>query len=44
MMMPAGVAHISAAGDEDESLEFISMDGAFDFGFVDTIEEELWAS
>lgn len=41
MMMPAGVAHVSAADDE-ESLEFIIMDGPFDFGFADPIEEDLW--
>jgi len=44
MMMPARVAHTSAAGDEEESLEFIATDGAFDFGSVDTTEREPWAS
>ena len=42
MMMPAGVAHVSAATGDGESLEFMTMDGAFDFSFVDPIEEESW--
>jgi len=32
MMMPAGVSHVSAAAsDDDDCLEFITMDGKFDF-------------
>jgi len=32
MMMPAGVNHVSAAASDDEDcLEFITMDGRFDF-------------
>jgi hypothetical protein len=32
MMMPAGVNHVSAAASSDEDcLEFITMDGRFDF-------------
>jgi beta-alanine degradation protein BauB len=29
--MPAGVAHVSAATDDGDCLEFITMDGKFDF-------------
>ena len=31
MLMPGGVAHVSANTDAAESLEFIAMDGPFDF-------------
>ena len=32
MMMPAGVSHVSAAaGNDEDCLEFITMDGKFDF-------------
>ncbi len=31
LIMPAGVNHISAATDEGECVEFITMDGPFDF-------------
>ncbi|HZD23187.1 MAG TPA: cupin domain-containing protein, partial [Acidimicrobiia bacterium] len=44
LMIPAGVAHGSATPDDQNSLEFITMDGVFDFSFVDPIEEESWTS
>jgi len=31
LIMPSGVNHVSAATDEEECLEFITMDGKFDF-------------
>ena len=40
MLMPAGVPHISAATDEEDSIEFITMDGAFDFTIAEPIPEE----
>ena len=40
MMMPAGVPHVSAATDEEDSIEFITMDGAFDFNIAEPIPEE----
>lgn len=40
MMMPAGVEHVSATSGEEESIEFITMDGAFDFVFADAAGDE----
>jgi hypothetical protein len=31
LIMPSGVNHVSAATDEEDCLEFITMDGKFDF-------------
>ena len=31
MLMPAGVNHVSAATDEEDCLEFVTMEGRFDF-------------
>ena len=31
MLMPAGVNHVSAATDDEDCLEFITMEGRFDF-------------
>jgi hypothetical protein len=31
LVMPAGVDHVSAAGSDEDALEFITQDGAFDF-------------
>ncbi|MGH2466727.1 MAG: cupin domain-containing protein [Candidatus Limnocylindrales bacterium] len=31
LVMPAGVDHVSAAGPDEDALEFITQDGAFDF-------------
>jgi anti-sigma factor ChrR (cupin superfamily) len=31
LIMPSGVNHVSAAADEEDCLEFITMDGKFDF-------------
>ena len=31
MLMPAGVNHVSAATDDEDCLEFITMEGRLDF-------------
>lgn len=40
MMMPRGVQHVSATAGDEESIEFITMDGAFDFTVADTEPRE----
>jgi uncharacterized RmlC-like cupin family protein len=38
MMMPAGLAHVSATTDHEPSVEFITMDGPFDFALEPEVE------
>lgn len=43
MMMPGGIPHVSAAPEGEESLEFITMNGPFDFSITgpDSTEQPL---
>lgn len=38
MMLPAGMAHVSGTTDDEESLEFVTMDGAFDVALAEEME------